>query len=254
MPTSLYIVYYIFAFLLGLCIGSFLNVCIYRIPLGISVAKGRSICPSCETTLKGYDMVPLLSFALLRGKCRSCAAKISPRYPLVEGLTGVLFLLLALVYGFTFAAGIYAVFFACLVCIAFIDMDTQIIPDRFHIVIACLGVAAIFLVPDILWYEHLIGAVCVSLPLLIVALLTGGFGFGDIKLMAAAGLLLGWKLILVGLFVGVIVGALFAVVLLARKKAGRKTKMPFGPFLALGLVTATLVGPTVIQWYTALLS
>jgi leader peptidase (prepilin peptidase)/N-methyltransferase len=250
----IYIIYYVFAFVLGLCIGSFLNVCIYRIPLGISVARGRSICPNCSRTLKPYDMVPVLSYIILGGKCRFCSARISPRYPFVELLGGVCFLAPALIYGFSPLAPLYMAFLAVLIPVAFIDAEHGIIPDRFHFMILALAIAGFFLQPGITWLERLIGCFAVSLPMLIIALATGGFGGGDIKLMAASGLLLGWQLTLLAFFIGAITSALYALIALRRKVPDEdgKRRMPFGPFLALGLALSALFGSAVIGWYLSL--
>lgn len=240
----------VFAFVLGAIIGSFLNVCIYRIPRGISVADGRSKCTTCGAVIRWYDLVPIFSYIALRGRCRRCGERISPRYMLVETLTGLLFLLAWLFHGFSLVTPLCMAALSCLVAAAFTDADTMEIPDRYSVIIFILGVAAALLSRQ--WLSHAIGMVCVSLPFFLVALLTGGIGGGDIKLMAAVGLYLGWKCTLLALVLGSVSGAVWAVWLLARRKAGRKTEVPFGPFLAFGSALSALCGERIIAWYVGL--
>lgn len=246
---QLYILFLILTFLLGLCIGSFLNVVIYRLPQGLSVAKGRSVCPVCGHTIRAYDNIPLCSYLLLRGRCRDCKAHISPRYPLVELLCGVCFLLVASRFGMQPATLLYCAFAACLIAIACIDWDTQEIPDRFHVILLALGIAAIFLMPQIPLTDRLIGMVCVSVPILLIGLLTGGFGMGDAKLMAAAGLLLGWQATLLAGLLGAVIAATVALALIAAKKRTRKDKIAFGPYLSAALFISALYGQSIIDWY-----
>ena len=243
----------LWVFLFGLLIGSFLNVCIYRIPQKISVAMGFSYCPSCHHRLMPKDLFPVASYLLLRGSCRYCGAPISKRYPLIETVTGLLFVLNWLRLGFTPMGALTAALLAVLVVITMIDLDLQIIPDGLNLFILVLALPAIFFSGRSL-PEHLIGLVAVSLLLFIVAVLSnGGMGGGDIKLMGAAGLFLGWKLILLALIVGSVVGAIISLILLAAKKAGRKTMIPFGPFLSLGIAIAALYGDDLIWWYLMIL-
>ncbi len=235
--------------LYGLVIGSFLNVCIYRIPRGISVAKGRSRCTSCGHVLGVLDLIPVFSFIFLRGRCRYCKSHFSPRYALVELLTGFLF---ALCYIFSF--GFYAAVLACmlvsvLVVVSFIDIDTKEIPDRLHIIILGLALVNMFVEVDADIYIKLFGLVIVSVPMLLVALLTRGFGGGDIKLMACTGLYLGAWNILLAFFIGTFVCAIYAVCLLMLRKAGRKTEIAFGQFLSLGIAVALLFGDKLIEYY-----
>ncbi|MDY3751328.1 prepilin peptidase [Christensenella minuta] len=248
------VVSYIFLFVLGLIIGSFLNVCIYRIPRGVSVASGRSVCPGCGSMIHGYDNIPVLSYLLLRGKCRSCGARISPRYPLVELLTAGCFLLCGVRYGISIETVLFCVFSAVLVAVAFIDIDTQEIPDRFHFIILGLGIAALFLVPEVGWISRLVGAACISVPMLVIALATDGFGIGDVKLMAVSGFLLGWKNIVFAALAGAVLAAVCALVLIALKRKTKKDKIAFGPYLAIALFTAALFGDTIVSAYLSLFS
>lgn len=241
-----------YVFLLGACVGSFLNVCVYRIPLGIPVSKGRSFCPVCHERLLGRDLIPVASFLLLRGRCRFCKAPISPRYPAVELAGGVLFLLALNTIGFTLKAAAAALFFCVLLTVALIDWDTGEIPDRMHIFIALLAPFYALSAPCLPLWQHLLGAVVLSLPMLLAACLLGGFGGGDVKLTAVCGLLLGWRLALLGGLFAVLTAAAYGVILLARKKARRDSAIPFGPFLSGGMVIAACFGEQLIGAYLSL--
>jgi leader peptidase (prepilin peptidase)/N-methyltransferase len=247
-PTLLFA---LFAFILGTIIGSFLNVLIYRIPRKLNFVTGRSMCPHCEHPLSALDLVPIVSFLTLGRKCRYCHAPISWRYPVFEIITGLSFALVA--YRFGFAANtlpivvIGWILAAILITLSGIDLDTMEFDDGFSIAIGLLAIASIALTGSpITW--HLVGAFAISLPMLGIALLTGGFGGADIKLMAAAGLLLGFPNILVAFMMGIIFGSIQAIILLRQGKSG-KTMMPFGPHLALGIFLAFLYAPLIIQWY-----
>lgn len=245
------IVFGLFYLLFGLLIGSFLNVCIYRIPRKESIAFGRSHCTTCNEPIKAYDLIPVVSFLFLRGKCRNCGSKISARYPLIETLTGILFLLSYLFFGPTLKSLLFCAFFAVLVVLALIDFDTQEIPNRLIIAIAALAAAAVFVEPEISIWSRVIGFFIVSVPILLLVLL-GGMGGGDLKLMAVSGFLLGAKLIVVAALFGVLIGGAAGAVILIRKKTGGKAKMAFGPSLAAGLVLASLFGNTIADGYLAL--
>ena len=238
-----------FAFLLGLIFGSFINVVIYRLPKGMSLG-GRSACPSCGDKIRWYDLIPLLSYILLRGKCRKCGAGISPRYAIVELMTGVLFLAAFWVYGLSYDFILCAIMLLNLVIIAFIDAQTTLIYDRFVVIIAVLGAISLVLHPSE-WLSRLIGIFAVSLPFLIIAIF-GGMGGGDIKLMAAAGLYLGWEKILFALLAGSIAGGVYVAYLALVGKARRGKEVPFGPFLSFGIAAAALAGTYVIDWYFGL--
>lgn len=239
----------ILIFILGILIGSFLNVCIYRIPENISVAKGFSFCPTCKKRIMPYDLIPVFSYVFLKGACRNCQTKISIKYPLVELLTGILFVLTFNQLGLTMLTGLTFVLVAVLVVISFIDLKLQIIPDGLVAIIFVTGIAAIFFSGRSPW-EHIIGFFAVSLLLLLIALITGGgMGGGDIKLMGAAGLFLGWKLVLLSLMIASVVGAVISIGLLVSKKADRKSMVPFGPFLSIGIFISALYGDAILLWY-----
>ena len=247
-PTLLFV---LFAFILGTIIGSFLNVLIYRIPRKLNFVTGRSMCPHCEHPLSALDLVPIFSFLTLGRKCRYCHAPISWRYPVFELITGFSFALVA--YRFGLAANTLPIVVigwtlaAILITLSGIDLDTMEFDDGFSIAAGLLAIVSIVLTGSpITW--HLVGAFAISLPMLGIALLTGGFGGADIKLMAAAGLLLGFPNILVAFMMGIIFGSIQAIILLRQGKSG-KTMMPFGPHLALGIYLAFLYAPLIINWY-----
>ena len=242
-----------FAFIFGVCIGSFLNVLIYRIPNNIGVSKGSSFCPSCNHNLSWADLVPVVSYIVLLGKCNYCKKPISFRYPFVEFLTGILFTLTFLVYGFSLNAFIYCIVSACLVSLAFIDFDETYIPDRFNIIIFVCGLVLLIFTKDITILDRIIGLFAMSVPLFIIAKLSDGMGEGDVKLFAACGLLLGWKLILLTMLISSVLAALVGGLLIATKKANGKTAIPFGPYIAVADAISYLAGNNLINWYLKLL-
>ena len=236
-----------FIFLFGIIIGSFLNVLIYRIPLKLDFVKGRSFCPSCHHELGALDLFPVFSYLFLKGKCRYCHEKISWRYPLIELLTGILFTGVYLRFGFSLTSVIGILLSADLVVLALIDHDTMEFADGFSIFILILGVISMALtLPNPM--TTIFGMFVISLPMYGIAALTGGFGGADIKLMGAAGLLLGFPNILVAFFIGVLFGGVQAIILLKKGKGG-KTMMPFGPHLAIGIYLAFLFAKPILEWY-----
>ena len=246
-------------FALGLCIGSFLNVAIWRIPRRLSVVRPPSHCPSCEAFLRVRDLVPVVSWLLLRGRCRACAAPISVRYPVVELTTAVLFAAVGVRFGASWALPAYLVFVAVAVVLAGIDLDTMTLPRR---IIYGSGVAAVVLLavaavatgePSRLTGAA-IGAGGALLFFLVLHLIApGGMGFGDVRLAGLIGLHLGWLGLLevpTGLFLGFGLGAVFGLGWLAYQRAALRTHIPFGPFLAAGAVLTVLWGqPLVALWY-----
>lgn len=228
------------AFVLGSVIGSFLNVCIYRIPAGLSVVSPRSRCPSCETTIKWFHNIPILSWLLLHGRCAYCGTRVSARYPLVEALTGLLFALFLYRFGFHPVTPVFWLLSATLVVISFIDLDHQIIPDVISLPGIPVGFLCSFVVPWVTWSEALLGIVIGGGSLMAIALgyelLTKqeGMGFGDVKLLAMLGAVLGWTAIFPIIFLGSIIGSLVGLPLMMLKRADGKLAIPFGPFLSLG--------------------
>ena len=249
-----------FAFTIGAVIGSFLNVCIYRIPAGESIVSPPSRCPRCLTQIRWYQNIPLLSYILIRGHCASCRAPIPLRYPLVEALTGVLFLLVFLRYGLHPVTLVFWLFAAALVAITFIDLDHQIIPDVISLPGIVVGFACSFVVPWVNWIDSLLGIAIGGGSLYLVAvgyeLLTKkeGMGFGDVKMLAMIGAFLGWKAIFPVIFLSSLAGTLVGVPLMLIKRADGKLAIPFGPFLALGALVMVLWGPLLLRWYFGLLS
>jgi leader peptidase (prepilin peptidase)/N-methyltransferase len=233
---------------LGLCIGSFTNVVIYRLPRGESIVTGRSRCTLCGKMIAWYDLFPLLSYLLLRGRCRNCRTPIAWRYPLVEGLTAGLFLVLYLHFGLTVITIKYLFLAALLVAVFFIDLEHFIIPNSLVLTGVIFGIGISFFIPSVSWWSVLSGAVSCSGFLLLVSLISrGGMGLGDVKLAVVTGLFLGWPLGPVGLLIGICVGGLLGIVLLVTGIKGRKDPIPFGPFIALGTMIALLWGRQIIQ-------
>jgi leader peptidase (prepilin peptidase)/N-methyltransferase len=240
------------AFLPGLAFGSFLNVVAARVPLRRSVVHPGSACMACGTALAWYDNIPLVSFALLRGRCRHCAARIPWRYPLVEGVTAFLVAACVLAFGLTADALVAAFFCAVLVAISATDLEHRIIPNRIVLPGAAIVLAAnTMLHPSIEWAVAGLGA---ALFLLVAALAyPGGMGMGDVKLALLLGFALG-RTVPVALMIGMVSALVPAVVLYARHgSAARKMRIPFGPFLAFGGVVALFVGPALLDAYVGLL-
>lgn len=238
-------------FIYGILVGSFLNVCIYRIPKHESIVTTPSHCMSCGYGLKWYDLVPVFSWLCLRGKCRKCKAPISAQYPIIEALNGVLWVVVIVVCGLTVEGVLYCLFTSALIVLSVIDFRTYEIPFGINVLIAILG--AIRLVTDLSgWFLYVLGAVLVSGIFYIAYLVTKGRGMGggDIKLMAAAGLLLGAPKV----FLAMIVGCALAVVIhsVRMKVSGAEHKLAFGPYLAVGLFLSAIAGEPVITWYFSL--
>lgn len=250
--VNLYIfILYLFSFVFGICICSFLNVVIYRVPNEISVAKGRSFCPSCKAQIKFYDNIPLLSWAILRGKCRNCKCQISVRYPIVEFLGGIVAVLCSYCYGlFTVKTLIAFMASAILISIAYIDHDTMTIPNGLNIALIFPAVISVFVFNEIGIFERVIGLICVSLLLLIMTLvISGAFGGGDIKLMAVAGFMLGYKNILLAFMIGIIITGIYAIIKVVLKKLTKKDHIAFGPGLCFGIFISMLYGKEILDWY-----
>jgi len=252
------IIPYIIVFILGSVIGSFLNVCVYRMPRNLSIISPSSRCPSCNTPIKPYDNIPILSYLLLGGKCRVCKTRISFRYPLVEFLNAVLYVLVLWRFGAVWSTVIYFIFCSALIVITFIDLDYQIIPDTITLPGMVIGfVAGSLLMPDPFMRYSRLGFLSSIIGFLaggglyyaIAILSKGGMGGGDIKMMAMVGALTGWKSVILTTFLGSFTGAILGIFLMIFKGKGRKTKIPFGPFLALGALITLFFGQEIFQWY-----
>ena len=245
---------------LGLCIGSFVNVVVHRVPRKESIVRPRSHCPKCGVELANRDNVPVVSWLVLGGRCRACHAPISVRYPLVELGTAALFVAGAIRFDADWALPAYLVFFGSLVAISAVDLEHYIIPNRIvyptiFIAVPLLALAAAAQ-HDWTSFEHaLAGAVCAFALLLVVHLVSPrGMGFGDVRLSFLLGLFLGWLdpatgHVFLGLFLGFLLGSLIGLVLIALRRRRRRDHIPFGPFLAAGAVLAVLFGNPIIDWY-----
>jgi leader peptidase (prepilin peptidase)/N-methyltransferase len=235
-------------------IGSFLNVCIYRIPRNESIAFPGSHCTTCGKPIKAYDLIPVLSFLFLGGKCRMCKETISVRYPLVELTTAVLITSQAWRFGITPEFFFYAAMTAVLIVITMIDLDLQIIPDRLVAALGILGLLYVFFIRFPQYgvstlYNSAIGFVIGGLFFLLIAIVSnGGMGGGDIKLMAVLGLWFGWQKLLVLMFLTFISGAIISVFLLMKAKK-MKDGIPFGPFIAFAAYIVSIFGSGIIVWY-----
>ena len=244
---------YILIFVFGIVIGSFVNVLIYRLPLHQNIAIEHSHCMNCNNRLRWYDLVPLFSWLFLRGKCRYCKSKISIQYPLVEAINGFGYVLIFLLCGWNLSSILYSLCFSMLVAISVIDWRTYEIPAGLNVAILVLGIAQCILDCKN-WKLYLIGMVCVSGFLFLLFLLTKGRGIGggDIKLMFAAGLLLGWQKIILALMIGCIVGSIIHLILMKVSDKGRM--LAFGPYLSAGIYISMLFGETLITWYLGTLN
>jgi leader peptidase (prepilin peptidase)/N-methyltransferase len=246
------------AFALGLVLGSFANVVIYRLPRGRSVAYPPSSCPGCGTPIKPWDNMPIVSYLLLEGKCRACGAHISAKYPLVEAANGLLFFLVAFRYGASLSTLFHFALATALVIITFIDLEFQIIPDEITIPGTLMALIAgwLFLADPFSRNTplgikaSLIGAASgFGLYYIIAVISKGGMGGGDIKMMAMVGAALGWKGVLLTTFSGSLLGSAAGIYLMAFRGRGRKTKIPFGPFLAIGALISLFFGQEISSWY-----
>ena len=237
--------------LYGVVIGSFLNVLTLRIPLKESVTLKRSHCMTCGHTLSWYELFPLFSYIFLGGKCRHCKSKISIQYPLVEGLNGVLYVIVFLVHGISVETILYCLCASALIALSIIDWRTQEIPIGFNIFILLLGLVR--LITDLgNWSQYVIGLFAVSGFLYLLFLITKGRGIGggDIKLMAATGLLLGWQLNIIAFLLGCVLGSIIHLTLMAVKKANRV--LAFGPYLSMGVYIAMIWGEQLVSWYLSM--
>ena len=279
MDLPFYIMFYLIASFYGLCIGSFLNVVIFRLPKDESLVKRSSHCMTCGTPILWRDNIPVLGWLMLKGRCRSCGEPISKRYPIVESLNCIVYLTAFTVLDFSLQTILYCFFFSALICIAFIDWDTQEMDLRILLFIALLAIPDIVLsvirlsseetfrnLPEFLTdgnlplSSHLIGLVCIGLPFFLIGeisipIIEKIFGerfraieLGDTILMAAGGLLIGWKATVVAAFFGICIAAVCGAIL---KKRGGESKFAFGPYLAIGLFLGTLFGEQLLDAYIA---
>lgn len=247
------------AFLLGLIFGSFATVAAHRIPRRESIVAGRSRCPSCGRTITAWENVPVLSYVILRGRCRGCGARISPRYPLIEIATGVLFAVAVWRFDVTVNAAVYAAFFWVLVVLTVIDLDHKLLPNRVVYPTGIAGAVALSAAaltegePDRLT-AAVIGALAFGGFFFVVAMIVpAGMGGGDVKLAFVLGMFLGYAggigVVLVGMFLAFLIGGVSGLVVMLVTGGGRKMQVPFGPFLALGTMVAIAVGEPIVDAY-----
>ncbi|MFC1858618.1 prepilin peptidase [Thermodesulfobacteriota bacterium] len=274
----------LYIFFAGACVGSFLNVCIYRLPQAKSIVRPRSMCPKCGNQIRAYDNIPILSFLWLRGHCRQCNTPISLRYPLVEAMSGLFALSIYLKFGLSPGGIVYYVFIATLIVITYIDIDYQIIPDVISLPgIPIFFIASLLLPYELLFpfenYDPLVKKIMVSVGLpsypIIFKLLHSTLGFligggslyiiaqaycrlkqiegmggGDIKLLAMIGVLIGWTGVLTTIFVGSALGMLVGIAsMVHQRRLNMQLRIPFGPFLAIGAITYIYFGVEIIHWY-----
>jgi leader peptidase (prepilin peptidase)/N-methyltransferase len=245
--------------LLGLAVGSFLNVVIHRVPEGESLLRPGSHCPHCGARVRNRHNIPVLGWLLLRGRCADCRARISARYPLVEAGTAALFVAVAARFGWSWQLPAYLYLAAVAIALAAIDLDVKRLPDT--IVLPSYGVALVLLTPAML-VEHswasgargLIAAVVLYLTFLIISFF--GMGGGDVKLAALLGIYLGWlgwSSVAVGMFAGFLLGGVFGAALMLNRAATRKTRVPYGPFMLAGAFLAVFAAAPIAHWYSSLL-
>jgi leader peptidase (prepilin peptidase)/N-methyltransferase len=241
---------------LGLAFGSFLNVCIHRIPRGQSLSHPPSQCPACGYKLRWFDNIPLVSYIAIGGRCRKCRARISPRYPLVEVATAALFVIYGMAFGFTPLLVVRLIFACAMIVLFAIDLEHHLLPDVITLPGIVVGlVAALMLPPGIV--DALIGAVAGGGVLWLVGEMyyrySGheGMGGGDVKMLAMIGAFLGWKLVLLTVVLSSFLGSLIGVLVIASRRGGLKYALPYGTFLALGALAASLVGDRIVAWYVS---
>jgi leader peptidase (prepilin peptidase)/N-methyltransferase len=242
-------------FILGLIVGSFSYVCIYRIPRNESIIYPASHCPKCRSNISPKDNIPLFSYILLKGRCRNCKSKISIQYPIVEFLTGLIYLIIYLIYGLSIQSLIYIILSSALIIIAFIDLNEQIVPDVISLPGIVIGFIISFFVPYISFINSTLGVVVGGGIILIIGLVGSvifkkeAMGGGDVKLAAMIGAFMGWRFIIISLFLGFFLGALAGIILILLKIKSREDVVPFGPFIVLGSFITLLWGEQIISWY-----
>lgn len=263
MDTQFYIMFYLIVFLFGICIGSFLNVVIIRIPKGESLIKRSSHCMTCGAKIRIIDLIPVFSWIFLRGKCHSCGEKISPRYPIVESLNGFLYMLVFWVMDFNAESIITCVMFSLLIVVGFMDWDTLEMEPIILALIFALSIPSALLTDSLSLKQRIIGALCISVPFFIIGEVCKycipkcreegirGIEIGDTLLMFATGAVIGTQAIIVSAFFGIIIASVCGLIL---KMINGDSKFAFGPYLAIGIAIGTLWGENIADWYINLLT
>lgn len=244
--------------LFGAVIGSFLNVCIFRLPEEESIATPGSHCPQCKKPIRFYDNIPLVSYLILRGKCRNCQTPISFQYPLVEGITALGSVLLFMKFGPTWSYLFYFCFLSALIVIAVIDLRHQIIPDVISIPGIAVGLLGSLILPQITFFHSLVGTLLGGGSLFFVATMyqwlfkREGMGGGDVKLLAMIGAFLGWRAVILTILLSSLIGSAVGILIILLKGKDFKYAIPFGPFLSLGAMMSLFFGEVLISWYLGL--
>lgn len=242
-------------FVYGIIFGSFFNVVGLRVPVRASIVHPPSHCPNCQHRLTVRDLVPVFSYIALRGACRKCQQRISPLYPVMELLTGSLFVFAYVTFGFQPELVVAIMFFSLFVIITVSDITYMLIPDRVLLFFAVIFVGLRIWTPLTPWWDSLVGAVVgFSLLLLIAVISKGGMGGGDIKLFFVIGLVLGTTNTLLTLFIAALLGAIVGLFVVKKKKSSTKTPIPFGPFIALGAIIVYVWGNQIVEWYIQMLN
>jgi leader peptidase (prepilin peptidase)/N-methyltransferase len=245
----------IISIILGALVGSFLNVCIFRLPKGESIIWPGSHCPHCKKPIRFYDNIPLLSYVLLMGKCRHCKNSISIQYPLIEGITALSSLFLIIKFDFSLSYFFYFSFVAALIAITVIDLYHQIIPDVISLPGIGVGLISSLILPKITFLNSLFGVLLGGGSLFLVATCyqwlfkREGMGGGDVKLLAMIGAFLGWKAVILTILLSSLIGSITGILFMVVKGKDFKYAIPFGPFLSLGAVISLFYGESLINWY-----
>ena len=245
----------IISIIFGALVGSFLNVCIFRLPKEESIVWPGSHCPHCKNAIKFYDNIPLVSYFLLRGRCRYCKGSISLQYPLVEGITALSSLFLIIKFGPSLSYLVYFAFVSALIVITVIDLYHQIIPDVISLPGIGVGLLVSLIIPQITFSNSLIGVLLGGGSLFLVATLyqwffkREGMGGGDVKLLAMIGAFLGWKAVILTILLSSLIGSVTGITIMVLQGKNFKYAIPFGPFLSLGAVISLFYGQNIINWY-----
>ena len=247
---------YIFAIIIGLVIGSFLNVCIYRLQKKESISKPRSHCPNCKHQLKPWENIPVLSYILLWGKCSNCKMKISIRYPLVEILTAIVYVVIYYYFAFSIETILLIIFFSLVIVITFIDIDVQLIYNNLLLISILPIIAFIIINQPNPYLTHIAGAILLALVFLIIGYIgkliykVDSMGMGDVKYAAVIGLLLGWEIGILAFVLAFFSAAIIILIISLYKKVSSKQRIPFGPFLSIGCFVAFFWGMDILNWYS----
>jgi leader peptidase (prepilin peptidase) / N-methyltransferase len=246
---NVFLIFYLFV--IGITLGSFYNVVGLRIPKNQSIITPRSHCTSCNRTLTSLDLIPIFSYIFLRGKCRTCGAKVSPIYPFMEFVTGVLFLFSFLLLGWTPELIVALLFVSLLVIIIVSDLAYMMIPDKVLLFFLPILIIARIFIPIDPWWDPILGAFSGFGLLFLIALVTkgNGMGFGDVKLYFVIGIVLGIQAVILSFFLASLFGSIFGGIGLLTGLVKRKQPIPFGPFIAVGALISYYFGENIVQWY-----